>query len=109
LEKVIENPRRINHLNIKQLENYIFGIRPLMEAIDEGKIPEKIFIQKGLGGANFQQLFKLVREKQIPFQMVPVEKLNRINPEKPPGSCSHVVVDHLPEIRRCHPCRLRKR
>jgi 23S rRNA (guanosine2251-2'-O)-methyltransferase len=60
------------------LENYIFGIRPLMEAIEEGKIPEKIFIQKGLGGANFQQLFKLVREKQIPFQMVPVEKLNRL-------------------------------
>jgi 23S rRNA (guanosine2251-2'-O)-methyltransferase len=49
-----------------------------MEAIDEGKIPEKIFIQKGLSGVNFQQLFKLIREKQIPFQMVPVEKLNRI-------------------------------
>ena len=26
----------------------VFGIRPLMEAVDSGKIPDKIFIQRGL-------------------------------------------------------------
>lgn len=60
------------------MENIIFGIRPVMEAIEEGKVPEKIWIQKGLIGNTFQQLFQLIRQKQIPFQMVPAEKLNKI-------------------------------
>lgn len=60
------------------MENYIFGIRPVMELLEEGKIPEKVLIQKGLEGPAFQKLFQLIREKEIPFQLVPQEKLNRV-------------------------------
>jgi 23S rRNA (guanosine2251-2'-O)-methyltransferase len=49
-----------------------------MEALEAGKIPEKIFIQQGLSGENFQKLFQLIRQKEAPYQMVPIEKLNRI-------------------------------
>ena len=74
------------------MDNYIFGIRPLMEALEEGKIPERIFIQKGLTGLNFQKLFQLIREKQLPFQMVPVEKLNRITRNNHQGVVAQIAM-----------------
>jgi 23S rRNA (guanosine2251-2'-O)-methyltransferase len=74
------------------LENYIFGIRPVIEMINEGKIPEKVFIQKGLTGPSFHQLFQVVREKEIPFQMVPVEKLNRITNKNHQGIIAQIAM-----------------
>lgn len=56
----------------------IFGIRPIMEAIRQGKTIEKVMIQRGLRGENFQELFQLIRENGIYYQHVPVEKLNRL-------------------------------
>lgn len=49
-----------------------------MEALDDGKPIEKILIRKGLQGENFQKLFQRIRKEKVPFQMVPVEKLNRV-------------------------------
>lgn len=59
------------------MENYIFGIRPLIEYLNEGGKPERVLIQQGLKGSNFQQLFILIREKKIPFQMVPPERFSK--------------------------------
>jgi len=73
------------------LNNYIFGIRPVLEFLNEDKIPERVFIQKGLSGATFQQLFKLIREKEISFQMVPVEKLNSITKSNHQGVIAQVA------------------
>ena len=56
----------------------VFGIRAVEEAIDAGKEIDKIFIKKGLQGELFKGFFKKVKELGIPFQFVPVEKLNRI-------------------------------
>ncbi len=60
------------------MENYIFGIRPVVEAIESGKIPEKVLVQQGLQGENFQQLFNIIRRLNVPYQFVPAEKLNRL-------------------------------
>jgi len=38
---------------------------------------EKIFMKKGLGGANVQEIRKLASERGIPIKEVPVEKLDR--------------------------------
>jgi 23S rRNA (guanosine2251-2'-O)-methyltransferase len=73
------------------LENYIFGLRPVIESLEEGKIPEKVFIQKGLTGPIFQQLFQTIREKEIPFQMVPIEKLNRITRSNHQGVIAQIA------------------
>jgi len=75
------------------LENHIFGMHPLMEAIQSGKLPEKVLIQKGLKGDNYQKLFSLIREKKIPFQMVPVEKLNRVTRKNHQG-----IIAQMPSI-----------
>ncbi len=74
------------------MENYIFGIRPVSEALEEGKEPEKILIQKGLTGSNFQKLFQMIRERDIPFQMVPAEKLNRITRKNHQGVIAQIAI-----------------
>lgn len=59
-------------------ESIIYGIRPILEAIESQKTIDKIFIQKGLKGDLFKEFFYLVRQNKIPFQYVPIEKLNRL-------------------------------
>lgn len=71
-------------------ETYIYGIRPTIEAIKAGKELEKIFIQNGLKGDGFRELFGLIRELEIPFQFVPVEKLNRLSRQNHQGVISYV-------------------
>ncbi len=59
-------------------QEWIYGLRPLMEAVSAGKEVEKVLIQKGLTGQTFRELMPLLREHKIPYQMVPLEKLNRV-------------------------------
>ncbi len=63
-----------------------------MEALREGKKPERVFIQKGLTGGTFQELFKLIRDEGINYQMVPQEKLNRITRKNHQGVIAQVAV-----------------
>lgn len=58
--------------------DYIFGIRAVLEAIDGGKTIEKVFIKKGLIGDLSKELFDVLHSNKILYQLVPVEKLNRI-------------------------------
>ncbi|NLJ81833.1 MAG: 23S rRNA (guanosine(2251)-2'-O)-methyltransferase RlmB [Bacteroidales bacterium] len=64
------------HKRIKN-PNLIYGIRPVMEVINENKDIDKILLQKGARGDMFRELFQLIRERNIPFQYVPIERLNR--------------------------------
>jgi 23S rRNA (guanosine2251-2'-O)-methyltransferase len=59
-------------------ETMIFGIRPVLEAIAAGKEIEKILLQKGLRGNLYQELMEQVRSLDIPLQIVPIDRLNRI-------------------------------
>lgn len=63
---------------MKDNNNLIYGIRPVIEAIKAGKEVDKLFIQNGLKGELIPELRKLINEFQIPFQYVPIEKLNRM-------------------------------
>ncbi len=71
-------------------EIYIYGIRPTIEAIKSGKELEKIFLQNGLKGDGFRELFNLIKELEIPFQFVPIEKLNRLSRQNHQGVISYV-------------------
>lgn len=59
-------------------DNHIFGIHAVIEAIKAGKEIEKILIQRGLSGQLFNELRKVLQGTEIPYQMVPPEKINRI-------------------------------
>jgi 23S rRNA (guanosine2251-2'-O)-methyltransferase len=74
-------------------EPFIYGIRPVIEAIKSGKEIEKLLIQKGLRGEGFHQLHSFIREFEIPFQFVPVEKLNRTTRQNHQG-----IIAYLSEI-----------
>lgn len=63
---------------MKENESGIFGLRPVIEAIEAGKTIDKLFIQKGLQGEIFSELRKLIKDYDISVQYVPVEKLNRL-------------------------------
>ena len=56
----------------------IFGLHPVIEAIEAGRTIDKIFVQKGLSGALFATLAKLMESHQLSHSYVPVEKLNRL-------------------------------
>jgi len=63
---------------MKKKDEMLFGFHSIIEAIKSNKTFEKIFIKKGLQGDLFQECFKLIRDADIPFQYVPIQKLNRI-------------------------------
>lgn len=62
----------------KESNQLVFGIRAVIEAIDSGKEIESLFVQRGLSGELFRELKDLLKERAIPFQQVPAEKLDRI-------------------------------
>lgn len=56
----------------------IFGIRPVVEAIESGKTIEKLLIKKGADGVLINELREIARDHRIHTQEVPLEKLNRM-------------------------------
>lgn len=63
----------------------VFGIRPVIEAVNAGKTIDKIMIQQGLTGELFAELKKLIQQHQIPFQYVPYQKLQQISSKNHQG------------------------
>lgn len=70
-------PREVNQM--------VFGIRAVIEAIKAGKDIESLFLQRGLTGGLFAELKTLLKDFDIPSQQVPIEKLNRITPKNHQG------------------------
>ena len=58
--------------------NLIFGIRPVVEAIEAGREIEKLYIRKGAEGQLMTELRDLCLRHRVRVQEVPVEKLNRL-------------------------------
>lgn len=69
----------------------IFGIRSIIEAVNADKVIEKILIQKGLSNELFHQLRTALRGKDIPFQFVPPEKLNRLTDKNHQGAIAYMA------------------
>ena len=55
--------------------NFIYGIHPLIEAIQSGVRIYKILMKKSF---NHQKLKLLIKRNEIPLQIVPIDKLNRL-------------------------------
>ena len=73
-------------------ENLIYGLRPVIEAIKSGKEIEKIFIQNGLRGEIYIELFHLLKENDVHSQYVPVEKLNKLTPKNHQGIVAYTSI-----------------
>lgn len=56
----------------------IFGLRPVIEAIRAGRQIDRLLIKQGLKGAIYHELMTEVRKHQIPYQIVPVERIELV-------------------------------
>lgn len=59
-------------------QDMVYGMRPVMEAINSGKEIERVLVQNGLNGELANELKRTLMDQKIPFQFVPQEKLNRL-------------------------------
>lgn len=85
--------------------DYIFGLRAVIEAIEAGKEIDKIFISKTLHSDVAQELLVKARQAQILMLRVPPEKLSRITRKNHQGvvailsAVAYHRLDHLvPEL-----------
>ena len=86
-------------------DKLIIGRQPLIEAIHSGKAIDKIFFQKNVEGDSIGAIRHLAKEKNIPIQVVPIEKLNSLSRANHQGVMAFVasviymdlqqVIDHV--------------
>jgi 23S rRNA (guanosine2251-2'-O)-methyltransferase len=73
-------------------ESLIFGLRPVIEAVRAGKQIEKLYVQTGLKGDLNSELMTLLREHDVAFQFVPLEKLNQITKKNHQGVVGYISI-----------------
>jgi len=95
----------MNRKDDKDKANFIFGIRPIIEAVEAGKTIDKLFIRKGLHNDLFAELWKLVRLRRINYKHVPLEKINRLTRKNHQGVFAfispidfHNIEDIIPAL-----------
>ena len=71
--------------------DFIFGIRAVIEAVEAGRQIDKLLVKKDLHGPLAEELMALVREHRIVSQRVPVERLNRITRKNHQGVIAMVA------------------
>ncbi|MES2418791.1 MAG: 23S rRNA (guanosine(2251)-2'-O)-methyltransferase RlmB [Bacteroidota bacterium] len=69
----------------KENNEFIFGIRAVIEAIKAGKDIENIYLQRNLNGELISELKGELRGLDIPVNLVPIEKLNRMTQKNHQG------------------------
>ena len=79
-------------------ENLIYGIRPVLEALEAGKTLDKVFVQKGLQGDLIRELRNKLLKTDVQVQYVPVEKLNRITRKNHQGVVAYLSLIPYQEI-----------
>ncbi len=80
----------------REEDTMIFGIRPVIEAIDAGKEIERVFIQRDINNPLARELKTRLAEMEINYTAVPIEKLNRLTRKNHQG-----VVCFISQISYC--------
>ena len=88
---------------MKQNKDFIFGIRSVIEAINSGKTIEKLMIRKGLQGELYHELMTLVKQFEIPIQIVPNERINRVTQKNHQGVLAFISPIEFQNIEQILP------
>ena len=103
-------------------QQLVYGLRPVIEALESGQQVERVLIQNGLNSSLLNELRGCLKAHDVPFQYVPVEKLNKMTTgnhqgvvatiaavqyrsfmeliEEISGECALVVLlDHITDVR----------
>ena len=73
--------------------NLIFGMHPLLEALEAGREIDKILLKRGVRSEEVSRITALARERTIPLQIVPEERLTRLTRKQHQG-----VIAFISEI-----------
>ena len=76
----------------KNDETMIFGLRPVIEMLKSGKEIDKLMVQQGLTGETYGELRKILKDKNIACQYVPIEKLNRMTNKNHQGVIGYLAA-----------------
>lgn len=82
-------------------DKLIYGTRAVIEAVLEGNELERLFIQRGINNPLMNELRTLLKKNEIVYQLVPIEKLNRITSKNHQGVVAYlstVSYFHIEEI-----------
>lgn len=86
-------------------DDYIYGLRAVIEALEAGKEIDKIFLSKDIHGELASELIAKAHENRVIIQRVPPERINRITRKNHQGVLAMVSavtyhrLDHLvPEL-----------
>lgn len=89
-------------------QQVIYGLRPVIEALASGQQVERVLIQNGLNSSLLNELRSKLKECDVPFQYVPVEKLNKMTTGNHQGVVATIaavkyhsfmeLVETLPEM-----------
>ncbi|GAB3228620.1 23S rRNA (guanosine(2251)-2'-O)-methyltransferase RlmB [Hymenobacter seoulensis] len=75
----------------------IFGLRPILEAMNAGRTLDKIFLLRGTKNSMTQDILEMAKTASIPVSMVPVEKLDGITKKNHQGAVAYVSpIDYMP-------------
>jgi len=79
-----------------EIDDLIFGVHAVIEAVDARKEINKIMIQRGMDKALFKELKEALANKKYTLQFVPAEKLNRLTQKNHQGVIAFIspVIYH---------------
>lgn len=81
----------------------IFGLRPVIEAIRAGKQIDRLLIRQGLHGALYHEMMAEVREYNIAYQIVPVERIELVTRKNHQGVLAWLSVIEYQHIENLLP------
>ena len=75
----------------------LFGLRPILEALNAGRTLDKIFLLRGTRNSMTQDISALAREANVPVSLVPLEKLEGLTRKNHQGAVAFVSpIDFAP-------------
>jgi 23S rRNA (guanosine2251-2'-O)-methyltransferase len=76
----------------------IFGLRPVIEAIKAGKQIDRLLIKQGLHGAIYHELMAEVRNNNIVYQIVPLERIEIVTRKNHQGVLAWLSIIEYQDI-----------
>jgi 23S rRNA (guanosine2251-2'-O)-methyltransferase len=83
----------------------IYGIRAVIEAIQAGRALSKVMVQQGIQGDLFRELKDLLKENDEVYQIVPIQKLNKLTTNNHQGVVAYAspiayqkLEDVIPQV-----------
>lgn len=78
------------------ISKYLFGVHPVVEALESDKKIEKVIFKQGVDNIQVHRIIELLKLKDIPFQFIPLEKMNYLVKANHQGVIAYISqVDYV--------------